>query len=181
MTAAALVRCIDAKAPTIFLDEMDAQLGGNKEYAEAIRGILNEGFRRGGTFYKCDGRTHELKGFNAYSPKCFAGIGDLPDTVASRSIVIAMRRKRPSESVEPFRQKAVKVQALPIKEKLEAWSARGASGALESLMPAPIDSLSDRHKRHCGTPAGHRATCRRRLAKTAYGRSANRIQGRQQR
>jgi hypothetical protein len=38
MTAAALVRTIEAKRPTIFLDEMDAQLGGDKEYAEAIRG-----------------------------------------------------------------------------------------------------------------------------------------------
>jgi len=46
MTAAALVRTIEAKKPTIFLDEMDAQLGGDKEYAEAIRGILNEGFRK---------------------------------------------------------------------------------------------------------------------------------------
>jgi hypothetical protein len=30
MTAAALVRTIEAKRPTIFLDEMDAQLGGDK-------------------------------------------------------------------------------------------------------------------------------------------------------
>src|SRR5271170_859235 len=109
MTAAALVRCIDAKRPTIFLDEMDAQLSGDKEYAEAIRGILNEGFRRGGKFYKCDGKSHELREFNAYSPKCFAGIGQLPDTVSSRSIVIEMRRKLPGEYVESFRQRAVKV------------------------------------------------------------------------
>lgn len=93
MTAAALVRCIDNGSPTIFLDEMDAQLGGEKEYAEAIRGILNEGFRRGGKFFKCDGKSHELREFNAYSPKCFAGIGRIPDTVASRSIAIEMRRK----------------------------------------------------------------------------------------
>jgi hypothetical protein len=56
MTAAALVRTIEAKKATLFLDEMDAQLGGDKEFAEAIRGILNEGFRKGGVFYKCVGK-----------------------------------------------------------------------------------------------------------------------------
>lgn len=144
MTAAALVRTIHARKPTIFLDEMDAQLGGNKEYAEAVRGILNEGFRKGGMFYKCNATTHEIEEFNAYCPKCFAGIGQLPDTVASRSIRIEMRRKLPGESVEPLRQKAVKNAALPIKAKLEAWEARGAADLLCPIEPAPIAGLSDR-------------------------------------
>lgn len=144
MTAAALVRCIDAKAPTIFLDEMDAQLAGNKEYAEVIRGILNVGFERGGKFYKCDGKSHELREFNAYCPKCFAGIGQLPDTVASRSIRIEMRRKLPGESVEPFRRRAVQEAAAPIKAELEAWGARGAAGQLETIRPGSIARLNDR-------------------------------------
>jgi len=144
MTAAALVRTIEAKRPTIFLDEMDAQLGGNKEYVEAIRGILNAGFRQGGVFYKCVGKDFELQGFNVYCPKCFAGIGQLPDTVASRSIIIEMRRKLPKEAVEPLRQRAVKIAAMPIKAKLEAWAARGAADLLRTIEPAPIASLSDR-------------------------------------
>lgn len=144
MTAPALVRCIDSMNPTIFLDEMDAQLGGDKEYAEAIRGILNEGFRKGGKFYKCDGKTNALREFNAYCPKCFAGIGKLPETVASRSVAIEMRRKLPGETVEPFRQKAVKAAALPIKTALEVWKARGASSLVERIQPATIDSLIDR-------------------------------------
>jgi hypothetical protein len=144
MTAAALVRTIEAKRPTIFLDEMDASLNGDKEYAEAIRGILNEGFRKGGIFYKCVGKDFELKGFSVYCPKCFAGIGQLPDTVSSRSIVIEMRRKLPGEDVEPFRQKAVKSAAAPIKKALEVWAARGAAGLLETITPASLAFLSDR-------------------------------------
>jgi hypothetical protein len=144
MTAAALVRTIEAKKPTIFLDEMDAQLGGDKEYAETLRGILNEGFRKGGVFYKCVGKDFDLKDFHVYCPKCFAGIGQLPDTVSSRSIVIEMCRKLPDEDVEPFRQKAVKAAALPIKTALEAWAARGAAGLLETINPVPLTSLSDR-------------------------------------
>jgi hypothetical protein len=144
MTAAALIRTIESMSPTIFLDEMDAQLNGNKEYAKAIRGILNEGFRKGGTFYKCVGKDFDLKGFNVYCPKCFAGIGQLPDTVASRSIPIEMRRKLLGETVEPFRQKAVKAAALPIRRALEAWTERGAAALLSRIEPAPITSLSDR-------------------------------------
>ena len=144
MTAAALVRTIEAKKPTIFLDEMDAQLGGDKEYAEAIRGILNAGFRKGGVFHKCVGKDFVLKDFNVYCPKCFAGIGALPDTVSSRSIVIEMRRKLPGETVEPFRQRAVKIAAAPIKAALEAWAGRRAAEMLQTFEPASIATLSDR-------------------------------------
>jgi hypothetical protein len=144
MTAAALVRTIEAKRPTIFLDEMDAQLNGDKEYAEAIRGILNEGFRKGGVFYKCVGKDFDLKDFHVYCPKCFAGIGQLPDTVSSRSIAIEMRRKLPGEAVEPFRQRPVKIAAMPIKAALEAWVTRRAADLLQTIEPVPIASLSDR-------------------------------------
>jgi hypothetical protein len=144
MTAAALVRAIAQLKPTVFLDEMDAQLGGNKEFAETIRGILNEGFRAGGAFYKVNAKTHSLEPFGVYGPKCFAGIGHLPDTVASRSIVIEMRRKLPGESVEPFRQRAVKQAALPIRAELEAWAASGAADRLSKIVRNPIPGLGDR-------------------------------------
>ena len=144
MTAAALVRCIDAKNPTIFLDEMDAQLGGDKELAEAIRGILNEGFRKGGKFYKVDGKHHELREFNAYCPKCFAGIGKLPETVSSRSIAIEMRRKTEAEKVRPLRQRQLRDAAQPICERLDKWNARGVALQLEESRPEAIDGLGDR-------------------------------------
>ena len=144
MTAAALVRCIDAKSPTIFLDEMDAQVNGDKEYAEAIRGILNEGFRKGGKFYKCDGKSHDLREFNAYCPKCFAGIGKLPETVSSRSIPIEMRRKTDAESVKPLRQREAGTSAQPIRTRLEEWKARGVAQQLEKARPVSIDGLRDR-------------------------------------
>jgi len=143
MTAAALVRTVDAHEPTLFLDEMDAAMGGDKEYAEAQRCILNEGFHRGGMFYKCDGKNHDLRAFNVYCCKAFAGIGSLPDTVASRSIMIEMRRKLTTESVMPFRHRAVKAAAAPIKLLLESWG-KGAGPHLRELIPAPIAGLGDR-------------------------------------
>jgi hypothetical protein len=143
-TPAALVRIAHAMKPTIFLDEMDTLLKGNKEGAESIRGILNAGFRKGGTFRKCNVASHELEEFNTYCPKCLAGIGELWDTVASRSIAIVMRRKRRDETVEPFRQRTIREAGAPIRIELESWATRGASSLLQAIRPAPICSLSDR-------------------------------------
>jgi hypothetical protein len=44
VTAACLTRKVDKVQPTLLLDESDAAFGGEKEYAEALRGILNTGF-----------------------------------------------------------------------------------------------------------------------------------------
>lgn len=88
MTAAALLRTVDHEKPTLLLDQLDAAFGGEKEYKEALGGILNEGFRRGGNFRKCEGKNHELRVFEVFCPKALAGIGRIPETIASRSIVI---------------------------------------------------------------------------------------------
>lgn len=149
MTAAALVRCIDAKSPTIFLDEMDTQLSADKEYSETMRGILNEGFRKGGKFYKVGGKDHELRELNAYCPKCFAGIGKLPETVSSRSIAIEMRRKTDAEKVKPLRQREKESLAQPIRARLERWKMHGIVHQLEESRPAAIDSLGDRQNDIC--------------------------------
>jgi hypothetical protein len=143
MTAAALVRSIDRDTPTVFLDEVDTQVAGDKEIGEAIRGILNTGSQRGGTFSKCDAG-HEIRDFNVYSPKCYAGIGHIWDTVSSRSIAIVMRRKLPGETVEPFRRRDVNTAAEPIKQRLEAWSQMGTVDRLRPMRPAPIKGISDR-------------------------------------
>lgn len=143
-TPAALVRIVDAMKPTLFIDEMDALLKGSKESAESIRGILNAGFRRGGVFRKCNAATHEPEAFETFCPKCLTGIGELWDTVASRSIAIVMRRKRRDEFVEPFRQRKIKEAGTPIRTQLEAWAASGVTGLLLEMPPAAIASLSDR-------------------------------------
>jgi hypothetical protein len=149
MTAAALVRMVDKHHPTVFLDEMDAAMGGDKEFAEAQRGILNEGFKRGGRFFKCDGKDHELRDFDVFSCKCFAGIGKLPDTVTSRSIVIEMRRKLPTEVVARFRQRVVKIEASPLRSSLNAWASKGAAALLQKIEPTPIPNLGDRQNDVC--------------------------------
>ena len=45
---AVLVRKIDAEQPTLLLDESDAAFARDREYAEALRGVLNSGHSRDG-------------------------------------------------------------------------------------------------------------------------------------
>lgn len=145
MTPASIVRIVkDRNRPTMLIDEMDSQSGANKEYAEAIRGILNEGFRKKGVFIKCVGDDFKPTEFPVFSPKCFAGIGRLPDTVASRSIPIEMVRKLPGEKVQPFREREVTSATLPIRKALKAWATPQVIRLLQDSRSAPIAGLSDR-------------------------------------
>jgi Protein of unknown function (DUF3631) len=50
-----------------------------------------------------------------------AGLRDLPDTLASRSIFIHMKRRSPDERVEAFRHRYHSGEAKPIKEALVEW------------------------------------------------------------
>ena len=144
LSAAALVRKVDRDSPTLLLDEMDAAFRGNKEFSEALRGVLNDGFRRGGRFLKCDGKSHELREFQVFCPKALAGIGRIPDTISSRSIVIGMRRKKATETVEHFRSREVREAAKPLVEYLESWANSDAISALLASRPLLPDGLSDR-------------------------------------
>jgi hypothetical protein len=115
VTAAVLVRKVDDVKPTLLLDESDATFGGEKEYAEALRGILNTGHRRGGVASLCVGKGPEMsfKDFSTVCPKAIAGIGKLPDTVADCSIPIRLKRTASGEVPERFRLRNVARKRMP--------------------------------------------------------------------
>ena len=146
MSAAALMRTVNAQQPSLLLDEMDATFQGDKDVAQALRGILNEGFRRGGNIRKCVGPNHDVQAFHVFGAKALAGIGKVPDTVASRSIIIEMRRKTPTESVEPFRVRDVREGAMPLVESLASWSNSETMEILRGTRPKFPDGLTDRQQ-----------------------------------
>ena len=106
VSAAVLPRKIQAERPSLLLDESDTAFGGQKDYAEALRGILNSGHRRGGCVSLCAGQGTKInyKNFDTFCPKAIAGIGRLPDTIADRSIPIRLKRRISRERVERFRR-----------------------------------------------------------------------------
>src|ERR1051325_8280295 len=92
---------------TILYDEIDTVFGPKAKDNEDIRGLLNAGHRRGATTGRCVMRGQEaaLEELPAYSAVALAGLGWLPDTIMSRSVVIRMRRRHAGEHVQPFRRR----------------------------------------------------------------------------
>ncbi len=144
VTAAVLARRIEAECPTLLLDESDTAFGGEREYAEALRGVLNSGYRRGGFASCCVGQGANIsyKDFSTFCPKAIAGIGKLPDTVADRSLPIRLKRA-PRRQVQPFRRRDVEPEAKGIKAKVGAWCALNLE-RLRQARPTLPQELSDR-------------------------------------
>ena len=140
-----LTRRVDGETPTLLLDESDAAFRHRSEYAEALRAILNSGYRRSGVCSLCVGQGAGLtyRDFSTFCPKAIAGIGALPDTVTDRSIRIALKRRAPHEGVERFRLRHAASVGAPVRVQLEAWSRWGSEG-LREAEPALPKALSDR-------------------------------------
>ena len=106
LTEAVMFRKIEHEEPTLLLDEVDAIFTAKNgdDGKEALRALLNAGFERRATVTRCVGTEHQLREFQVFCPKAFAGIGKLPDTVADRCIPIIMARQKPEEATEKFRK-----------------------------------------------------------------------------
>jgi hypothetical protein len=122
-STAALFRSIETHTPTLLVDECDTIFTrrGKDDTAEELRALLNAGHRKGETIPRCTGPTHDVHRFPVFAPVALAGLGDLPDTLMSRSIVIRMHRRAPHEHVEPFRIRIHEPIGHGLREQLAAW------------------------------------------------------------
>jgi hypothetical protein len=117
---AALFRSVSDldRRPTILFDEIDTIFGPRAKDNEEIRGFLNAGHRRSGVAYRCVGlgTSQKVAAFPAFA--AVAGLDDLPATIASRAIIVRMRRRAADEQVEPYRLRLHEPQGLAIGERL---------------------------------------------------------------
>ena len=144
VTAAALLRMIDQKKPTVLIDETDSKFV-NDEYIAAIQGVLNSGYETGGVHYQCDGNNNELKEFETFSAKCLAGIGmkHIPDTVLDRCIVIELHRKLKNQEVKKLRKRTAQKDFEPIRNTLDDWASAAVIDLMEAEPKMP-EGLEDR-------------------------------------
>jgi hypothetical protein len=145
-SVAALVRKLADDPPaTLLLDESDTTFKNDPQYVAGLMGILNAGYRKGGRATLCVGQGLKIEAhdFPVFAPKALAGIGKLPDTVASRSIRIELKRRAPGEEVARFRRREAEVDVAQVREKVEAWTAAHVRD-LATARPDLPDELSDR-------------------------------------
>ncbi|MCX4590288.1 DUF3631 domain-containing protein [Streptomyces sp. NBC_01549] len=147
-SAAALFRAvsgIDGGRPTILFDEIDTVFGPKAGDNEQLRGFINAGHARGRVMYRCvgDGSNQQVQGFPSYCAVAVAGLGSLPDTILTRSVIIRMRRRARNEKAEPFRSRIHVREGNVIRDRLAKW-AESVEKRVAGAFPALPDGVTDR-------------------------------------
>lgn len=148
-TTAFLARRIDSGdvPPTILFDEFDTLFGARARDAQAeeLRGIFNSGHRRGASYSRAATRGKEvvLEEFNTFAPVAMAGLGELPDTIRTRAVIVPMRRRARSEPVEPYRERQNGGELETTRDRIAAW-ARTAKHSIGNPWPEMPDGITDR-------------------------------------
>jgi hypothetical protein len=143
---AALFRSIGAEdaSPTVLLDEVDAIFGAKARDREDLRGLLNAGYRRGAVVRRMGGaKMTTLEAFAVFCAKAFAGIGELPDTIADRCVPISLTRKTRDEPVARIRRRDALADAEPLQISAASWASHHAPSLAEARPDLP-DELDDR-------------------------------------
>ncbi|MFE7840528.1 DUF3631 domain-containing protein [Streptomyces sp. NPDC057474] len=146
-SANALFRLVaaDAGTPTLLFDEIDTVFGPKAGGNEEVRGFLNSGYRRGAKSLRCVGEGSDQKAgwFDSFCAVAMAGLGSLPDTILTRSVIIRMRKKAPNEKCEPYRRRIHEKQGHILRDRLAEWTATIHDQIAEAWPEMP-EGVSDR-------------------------------------
>lgn len=137
---AAVFRTLADRQITLLFDEADSiwSKRGKDGNHEDLRALLNAGYRRGATIPRCVGPRHEVQNFPVFCAAALAGIGELPDTIMSRSVIIRMKRRAPHEPIEPFRTRMHEAPGHKLRERLALWSGAIGRAAGEAWPELPV-------------------------------------------
>lgn len=140
---AVLYRTLDARKPTLLIDEVDGLFNSSTERSEPLRTLLNSGNRRGTVVPRCVGPNLEVRDFEVFGPKVLAGIDNrtFPETVRDRSIVVKMQRKTTPR--ERWLPREIEQPVAEVRDWLESW-ADGVRDRLERARPDLPTDLDDR-------------------------------------
>jgi hypothetical protein len=132
--------------PTLLYDEIDTVFGPRARENEEIRGLLNAGYRKHSKAGRCAIKGKEIvtEEISAYCAVAFAGLGNLPETILSRSIVIRMRRRKTAEKLERFRRRALLEQGNSLRDQLFMWLEELSNADAQLKWPELPLQISDR-------------------------------------
>jgi hypothetical protein len=132
--------------PTILFDEIDTVFGPKAKENEDLRGLLNAGHRRSAKAGRCvvHGKTVSTEEIPAYCAVAMAGLGHLPDTILTRSVIVRMRRRAPDERVDPYRHRNHDHLGHVLRDQLADWAIMVGQRALATV-PVMPDGVEDRN------------------------------------
>jgi hypothetical protein len=141
-TPSTIFRKLAKEQITLLIDECDTifRPRGKDDSNEDLRALLNSGYRRGAKIPRCVGPKHDVVDFDVFAAVALAGLGDLPDTLMSRAVIVRMRRRAPHEPVEGFKTRRAQPQGHVIRDRLAAWALEVGeeAGAAEPDLPPGI-------------------------------------------
>ncbi|WP_179892658.1 DUF3631 domain-containing protein [Streptomyces sp. b62] len=118
---AVVFRVIGKNPPTLLVDEADTIFGPKAGDKEDLRGLLNAGHQRNRPAWRISGPEHKPTAFPTFAMAALAGIGDLPDTIMDRAIVIRMQKRKPGERITPFRSRYSVPELHALRDRLADW------------------------------------------------------------
>jgi hypothetical protein len=144
LTPGVMWRMLDGGDVTILYDEVDTIFGkrGSSTAYQERRAIINAGHRANGKVPRCVG-SEDVKNFNVFAPMALAGVGRLPESIASRSVEVVMRRRRAGDrEIKPFRLKFARDALGRAKRLCERWADKAAFELRLSMpeLPECIDN-----------------------------------------
>ena len=111
--ASTMLKLIEQNSASLFIDEAEGLSEKRGSGNSQLKSLLRTGFARSGVYYI--GETM----YRTFSPKCFAGIEQLDDVLADRTITIKMMRKTGIEKTELYRETPLmRKQQAELRDKL---------------------------------------------------------------
>ncbi|MGA4799259.1 DUF3631 domain-containing protein [Streptomyces lavendulocolor] len=134
---AVVFRVIGKNPPTLPVDEAHTIFGPKAGEKEDLRGLLNAGHQRNRPAWRISGPEHKPTAFPTFAMAALAGIGDLPDTIMDRAVVLRMQKRKPGERITPFRSRYSVPKLHAARDRLAAWLTplRGTAARLVPKMP----------------------------------------------
>lgn len=144
ISEAALFRTISHFEPTLIIDEAEGLSNRLSERSQSLREIINAGHRPGAPVVRCVGKDFVPTEFDVFGPKVIIAIGDVPDTIRDRSILIPMRRRRPAEQVDRFRFRQVKARGQELSAMAALWAEERGEQVQKAYESQALQFLGDR-------------------------------------
>lgn len=128
--------------PTLLLDETDMIFGkGGNAGKRQVLAVLNSGYKMGATVPRA--RKDSVERFPVFCPVAFAGLGRLPDTLMTRSVVVRMRQRRKHETCDAYMPRMHAPLGLATGAALASWTA-SVLPELASAWPTVPEGVQDR-------------------------------------
>ncbi|WP_425576025.1 DUF3631 domain-containing protein [Streptomyces axinellae] len=135
---AVVYRVIGKNPPTLLVDEADTIFGPKAGDKEDLRGLLNAGHQRNRPAWRISGPEHKPTQFPTFAMAALAGIGNLPDTIMDRAIVIRMQKRKSGEKIAQFRSRTSVPDLHSLRDRLGAWLTPLAESAADLVPEMPV-------------------------------------------